>query len=95
MLFLLLSLLNFLYTEISRVCTFMSKILKFAPQIERTVGAITRGERNKMAVVFTHFLTQKSTHLSRAADSGHDFLKFVYKLKKSADGSVAVKSASQ
>ena len=40
-------------------------------------------------------VTQKSTHLSRAADSGHDFRKFVYKLKKSADGSVAVKSASQ
>ena len=73
----------------------MRKIWNLRLKLERTVGAIPRGERNKMAVVFTHFLTQKSTHLSRAADSGHDFRKFVYKLKKSADGSVAVKSASQ
>ena len=27
-------------------------------------GAIPRGKCNKMAVVFTHFLTQKSIHLS-------------------------------
>ena len=35
--------------------------LKFAHESRADGGAKTRGERNKVAAVLTHFLTQKST----------------------------------
>ena len=38
----------------------MSKHLKFAPQTRAEGGGNLRGERNKVAAFFTHFLTQKS-----------------------------------
>ena len=42
----------------------MSKNLNFAREIAQTERGNARGERNKVAAVFTHFLTQKYTPLS-------------------------------
>ena len=53
------------------MCIILSNVLKFA----RESGADGEGKlarrRNKKNGVFTHFLTQKSTHLSRQSSKDH------------------------
>ena len=49
------------WEEYTQVCKCLSTHLKLAPQTRADGGR--GGERNKNAAVFTHFLTQKSTHL--------------------------------